>query len=184
MTIHKDMTIDEIFETYPQKSQKLSSILGQFGLNCVGCSASTFETLEAGVLGHGMDSDTLNKLIETLNLAVEETLDPTTITITPTAAQQFKKVAKAENKENWGLRFCEKPAGCNGFEYTLDFSEKAGKKDRIFQSEGIEIHVEKTSVARLIGSVIDFTDGLQGSGFKIMNPNVRSACHCGSSHNY
>ena len=27
-------------------------------------------------------------------------------------------------------------------------------------------------------------DGLQGAGFKISNPNARSSCGCGSSHNY
>lgn len=184
MAIHKQMTIDEIFETYPQKSQKLASILSHYGLSCVGCSASTYETLEAGVLGHGLDLKTLETLLQDLNAVLEEKIDLSTITLTPKAAEQFKNVAKSEGKEGWGLRFTEKPAGCNGFEYALDFSEKPKKNDQVFQSEGIEIHIEKSSVDRLIGSVIDYTDGLQGSGFKVMNPNVRSSCHCGSSHNY
>lgn len=184
MTIHKEMTIDEIFETFPQKSQKLASVLSQYGLSCVGCSASTYETLEAGVFGHGLDEKTLDTLIQDLNAVLEEKIDPSTITLTPKAAEQFKAVAKAEGKESFGLRFTEKPSGCNGFEYGLDFSEKASENDDIFISEGIEIHVDKSSKERLIGSVIDYTDGLQGSGFKIMNPNVRSSCHCGSSHNY
>ena len=82
------------------------------------------------------------------------------------------------------MRFSETTAGCDGFQYVLDFSEQATDKDTIFISEGIEIHVDKGLVARLVGSVIDYVDGLQGAGFKISNPHSKSSCGCGSSHGY
>lgn len=82
------------------------------------------------------------------------------------------------------MRFAEEMAGCNGFEYVLDFSEKSEDDDKIFESNGIEIHVKKPMVPRLLGSEIDYVEGLRGSGFKISNPNVRSSCGCGTSHNY
>ena len=62
--------------------------------------------------------------------------------------------------------------------------EKANDDDVTFLSHNIEIHVPKTIQSRLLGCEIDFTDGLHGSGFKISNPNVKSSCQCGSSHNY
>ena len=51
--IHKDMTIEEILTSFPQRSQMLAQEMMNAGLNCVGCGASVWETLEAGMLGHG-----------------------------------------------------------------------------------------------------------------------------------
>ena len=82
------------------------------------------------------------------------------------------------------MRFEEKMAGCTGFEYVLDYSQASSDEDEIFVSEGIEIHVSKAQVQRLLGSVIDYIDALQGAGFKISNPNVKASCGCGNSHGY
>lgn len=182
--IHKDMTIEEIFKNFPSKSQKLAQEMTQRGLHCVGCSASTWETLEAGMLGHGMGEDDLQDLLARLNQILEEKEDLSTITITPRAASKLKAILKEEKKEAWGLRFGEKAAGCSGFEYSLDFSKEPTAEDAVFSSEGISIHVRKGSVSRLLGSQIDYIDGLHGAGFKITNPNVKSSCGCGTSHGY
>ena len=53
--ISRDMIVDDIFQKYPMKAQKLSQVMKNAGLNCVGCSASTDETIEQGILGHGME---------------------------------------------------------------------------------------------------------------------------------
>jgi iron-sulfur cluster assembly protein len=181
--ITRGMTIDELFAKFPQKAQKLAQILSKAGLNCVGCSASTWETLESGVLRHGFSDDVLIKLLKDLNAVLEEESDPETVTLTECAAEKFKAICKAEGKENFGMRFDEKPAGCSGFEYTLDFSAKAMNDDHVIHSHGVDIHIQKKVLGRLLGCEIDYQDGLQ-SGFKITNPNVRSSCGCGSSHGY
>ncbi|MDX8431779.1 MAG: iron-sulfur cluster assembly accessory protein [Candidatus Algichlamydia australiensis] len=178
------MTIAEIFENFPQKSQKLAQELTRHGLQCVGCSAATWETLEAGVLSHGKSLDDLQDLLTALNAILEGKLDDSTITMTEAAANKFRKVLAEENKEHWALRFGDKPGGCSGYEYVLDFSEKSLDTDQVFTSHGIEIHVDKTMVERLLGCEIDYQEGLMGSGFKISNPNVKSSCSCGSSQNY
>ena len=67
MQITRDMTIEEILSGFPQKSQKLAQEMTQMGLHCVGCQASTWETLEAGVLGHGFTEQDLEGLIGKLN---------------------------------------------------------------------------------------------------------------------
>ena len=59
--ITKEMTIDEILSKFPQRGQKLAQEMKNAGLNCVGCGASVYETLEAGVLGHGYTEDDLEK---------------------------------------------------------------------------------------------------------------------------
>ncbi|HSX13784.1 MAG TPA: iron-sulfur cluster assembly accessory protein [Chlamydiales bacterium] len=182
--IHKDMTIEDIFKVYPHKSQKLAQEMTNAGLHCVSCSAATWETLEAGSLGHGMKSDELAGLIDRLNAILAEIEDLSTITITPKAAQKFLGILAEDGKTGWGLRFGEKAAGCSGFEFFLDFSEKAKPEDRVVESNGIAIHIHNKSLERLMGSVIDYVDGLNGAGFKISNPNVKSACGCGNSHGY
>lgn len=182
--ITKDMTIEEIFQSFPEKSERLAQELANHGLSCVGCQASTWETLEGGLLGHGKTEEEMEKLIFQLNQILKETYDPNTITITPRAAEKYRSILQEEGKENWGLRFGDKPAGCSGFEYTLDYSQAPTAEDQVFVSEGIEIHIHKNQAGRLLGSVIDYVDGLHGAGFKISNPQARSSCNCGSSHGY
>ncbi len=183
-TITKEMTIEEIFQTFPEKSERLAQELTNHGLHCVGCSASTWETLEAGLLSHGKKEEEIEALLGKLNTILQEKFDPDTITITESAAKKYKAILKEEGKENWALRFGDRPAGCSGYEYTLDYSEKPQEDDLIFHSSGVEIHIQKNQASRLIGSIIDYVDGLQGAGFKISNPNSHSSCKCGSSHGY
>ncbi len=181
--ITRDMTIEGMFAKFPHKAQKLAVVLTKAGLHCVGCSAATWETIESGVLGHGMTEEDLEKLLNNLNAILQEKTDLGTISITPKAAERFIGICTAEGKAGYGLRFDEVPAGCNGFEYQLGFSEKASEKDEIIESNGVKIHIDKKVYGRLLGSEIDYVEGLQ-AGFKISNPNVGSSCGCGSSHGY
>lgn len=182
--IHPQMTIEEILSGFPGKAQRLAQEITNAGLHCVGCGAATWETLEAGMLGHGMSPSMVIALVAKLNSVLDEKEDLSTITLTPKAAGKFQEILLEENKAGWGLRFGEKMAGCSGFEYYLDFSEKANADDTIFESQGIQIHVKSNLEGRLKGCVIDYVEGLQNAGFKITNPNVKAACGCGSSHGY
>lgn len=182
--ITKDMTIDEILTAFPSKAQKLAQVLTQAGLQCVGCHAATYETLEVGMLGHGYTKEALENVLVKLNKVLEEKQDLSTINLTPRAAKKYLEILAEEGKEGWGMRFSEEMAGCSGFEYVLDYSEKANADDEIFVCHGIEIHVKKGLVSRLMGSEIDYVDGLSNAGFKVTNPNVRSSCGCGTSHGY
>ena len=182
--VHRQMTIEDIFSKFPSKSQKLAQEMTNTGLHCVGCCASTWETLEAGMMSHGLGDVEIDALVGRLNTILDEKEDLTTITITEKAAEKYRKILADEDKVGWGLRYGEKAAGCSGFEYFLDYSEKAKAGDVVYESQGIEIHVAQKSLSRLLGSVIDYVDGLQGAGFKITNPNVKSSCGCGTSHGY
>ena len=182
--ITKEMTIEEIFSNFPQKSQKLAQEITNTGLNCVGCGASVWETLEAGMLGHGFSEEEVEKLLEKLNTILAEKVDLSTISLTKRAAEKYKQLLASQGKEGWGLRFADQAAGCSGFEYVLDYSEKAKPEDQVFVSEGIEIHVNGKMADRLLGSVIDHVDGLHDSGFQITNPNVKASCGCGKSQSY
>lgn len=182
--ISPSMTIEEILTKFPAKSQRLAYEITKAGLHCVGCHASTWETLEAGMLGHGMTLESVNQLAQRLNAILEQESDPATITLTPRAAEKYREFLAEEGKEGWGMRFGEEAGGCGGMSYVLDYSEKAEEDDTCFESQGVEIHVKKAIAGRLVGSEIDYIDGLHGAGFKISNPNSNSSCGCGASHNY
>lgn len=183
--IHRHMTIDQILSMFPNKAQRLSQEITNAGLHCIGCHAATWETLEAGMLGHGLKEEDIQRLVDRLNdLLDAPESDPTTITMTSRAAQKFLQILTEEEKVGWGLRFGDRMSGCSGFEYILDYSERPNPDDQVFESMGIQIHVDKASLKRLLGSEIDYVDALQGSGFKISNPQAKSSCGCGSSHNY
>ena len=182
--IARDMTIEEILSGFPQKSQKLAQEMTRTGLHCVGCGAATWETLEAGVLGHGFTESDLESLMKRLNAILEEKVDPNTITLTAKAAQKYISILQEEGKQSYGLRFGDMAGGCSGFEYILDYSEAPTEDDQVFESQGVQIHVNRHMVPRLLGCEIDYLDGLNGSGFKISNPNAKGSCGCGKSQSY
>jgi hybrid cluster-associated redox disulfide protein len=62
--ITKDINISEMLEKYPQTRE----VLMNMGLGCVGCVASSFETLEEGLNAHELDVD---ETIKKLNLVIE-----------------------------------------------------------------------------------------------------------------
>ena len=72
-TITRDMTIEEVFKRFPSKAQKLAQDMTNLGLHCVGCSASTWETIEAGLLGHGMGEEDLVDHLNSMKAALSGT---------------------------------------------------------------------------------------------------------------
>lgn len=182
--IDLNMTIEEIFTKFPSKSQRLAHEMTQAGLHCVGCGAAVWETLEAGMLSHGFDDTAVQDMLGRLNAILAEEDDLSTITITVRAAEKFREITKQDGKEGWALRFGDKPGGCGGFEYVLDFSKEPSADDTVMSSEGVEIHIKTAMLPRLLGAVIDYAEGLMGSGFKVSNPNVKSSCSCGNSQAY
>ncbi len=104
------------------------------------------------------------------------------IVLTEKAANQVRKL-KAENKipEEHGLRLGVKGGGCSGMTYVLAFDEKPKENDKILQQFGLTIFVDPKSLFFLSGTVLDFSDGLNGKGFVFNNPQATKSCGCGQS---
>ena len=101
--------------------------------------------------------------------------------ITPVAAAKVNEIREAEAIEpNMALRVRVVGGGCAGFSYDLYFDEPA-EVDRQFEVAGVRCIVDEMSLMYLVGTEIDYVEGLQGAGFKFQNPNVKSTCGCGSS---
>jgi len=104
------------------------------------------------------------------------------VTLTDNGAEKVRDFLGAQSAvaETAGLRVGVRGGGCSGFQYALAFDEqRAG--DTVFEDKGIRLLVDSQSLPYVMGSTIDFVDGLQGAGFKVDNPNVIAACGCGSS---
>ena len=101
------------------------------------------------------------------------------VTITDTAAEKIRDLVAANENEQV-LRIAVKGGGCSGFQYALAL-DAAKEDDNVFEHNGVAVAVDKTSMQFVLGSEVDFVDGLQGAGFTVNNPNVVAACGCGSS---
>ena len=101
------------------------------------------------------------------------------ITLTENAARSARELI--DSSDHVGIRPGVQGGGCSGFSYTLKFSDGALDGDKVIESHGVEIHIDKKSYLYLIGTEIDFvTENLQ-SGFKFVNPNAKRTCGCGES---
>lgn len=104
-----------------------------------------------------------------------------TIRITDVAASKVLEIRDAEGIESdMSLRLRVVGGGCAGFSYDLYFDTKS-EVDRQFEINGVTVVVDQMSMMYLMGTEIDYVEGLQGAGFKFNNPNVKSTCGCGSS---
>ena len=79
------------------------------------------------------------------------------------------------------LRVAVKAGGCSGFSYDMFFDTEVAEDDVVRTFGAVRVVVDAQSVSHLSGSTLDYTDGLQGAGFHITNPNASRTCGCGSS---
>jgi iron-sulfur cluster assembly protein len=111
-----------------------------------------------------------------------EPQEATVVSLTERAATKISALMAGEPAGDAEvLRVAIQGGGCSGFEYALGFDRGAQAGDLELEFHGVRVVVDPFSAPYLKGSTIDFLEGLQESGFKIDNPNVVSACGCGSS---
>ncbi|MCK0130548.1 iron-sulfur cluster assembly accessory protein [Flavobacteriaceae bacterium F08102] len=79
------------------------------------------------------------------------------------------------------VRVGVKSGGCSGLSYELSFDNKQLENDKVFEDNSIKIVVDKKSFLYLVGTTLDYSGGLNGSGFIFKNPNANRTCGCGES---
>lgn len=169
--------MQDIFRKFPQKSRAIADELSHAGIECTSCCSASAESLDTLLMSEGLTDPQINDLISRLNEILDEP-SLTTISLTVRAAKQFQEILAENNKTGYGLRLGIEGASCCGFEYFLDTSKSAEESDRVFESHGVQIHVDCVSLPHLMGTVIDFVEGNQGPGFKIINPSAGCGCGC------
>jgi len=104
------------------------------------------------------------------------------IALTEKAAAEVARLKTANNiPAEHGLRLSVKGGGCSGLSYVLGFDEQARDNDKVFECLGVKVYIDSKSLFYLSGTVLDFSDGLNGKGFVFNNPQASRTCGCGSS---
>jgi len=103
------------------------------------------------------------------------------ITVTSSAATKVKELLEAEGEAGMALRIAVRPGGCSGYSYEMFFDGDKNDTDSVLQQEGITVTIDSDSGKLLNGATLDYSDGLNGKGFKITNPNNSRTCGCGQS---
>ncbi len=104
------------------------------------------------------------------------------ISVTEKAKDQLMVLREEEgHSAQHNVRVAVKGGGCSGLMYDLEFDDKIGDSDDVFEDNGIKVIVDKKSLLYLLGTTLDFSDGLNGKGFQFVNPNASRTCGCGES---
>jgi iron-sulfur cluster assembly protein len=104
------------------------------------------------------------------------------VTVSEQAKNKILELKQKEGKtDNYGIRVSVEGGGCSGLMYDLAFDASEQPNDHIFEDQGVKIFVDKKSLLYLIGTELDFSDGLNGKGFQFKNPNASRTCGCGES---
>ncbi|PTX64014.1 iron-sulfur cluster assembly protein [Kordia periserrulae] len=79
------------------------------------------------------------------------------------------------------VRVGVKSGGCSGLSYDLSFDKSHAAEDKVFEDNGVKIIVDKKSFLYLVGTILEYSGGLNGKGFVFNNPNAQRTCGCGES---
>ena len=103
------------------------------------------------------------------------------ITVTDNAVRQLQSLLPAhEGHSQKGLRVQVAKGGCSGLHYEMTLDEKK-EGDAVVERDGMQFFIDAESVPYLRDATLDFSGGLTGTGFRVVNPNASRTCGCGSS---
>ncbi|MDN3638385.1 iron-sulfur cluster insertion protein ErpA [Simiduia curdlanivorans] len=114
-------------------------------------------------------------------MSAPEVFIPQALNVTSGAAAKVASLIEEEGNAELKLRVYVTGGGCSGFQYGFAFEELLSEDDTIVEKDGIKVVVDAMSYPYLVGSQVDYEEGLQGSRFVVQNPNASSTCGCGSS---
>ncbi len=102
------------------------------------------------------------------------------ITVSERAARRIGEILKGEPSGTM-LRVSVEGGGCSGFQYKFDMERAKAADDLVIDRNGAVVLIDPVSVNYMAGSEIDFVDSLIGASFKVINPQAKASCGCGTS---
>ena len=120
-------------------------------------------------------------LVASFDLITRQPYFPKMINVTDSAVRELQSLLsrRAENSRK-GLRVQVAKGGCSGLHYEMTLDERKDG-DAVVERSGMQFFIDGDSVPYLRGATLDFSDGLTGTGFQVVNPNASRTCGCGSS---
>jgi iron-sulfur cluster assembly accessory protein len=119
--------------------------------------------------------------VTTMTTSVNIGKKPAPVTLSDIAITKVAELLAQEEGEALALRVAVKPGGCSGYSYEMFFDSEVLPDDVLREFGTVRVVVDSASAELLVGSTLDYSDGLQGAGFHIVNPNATRTCGCGSS---
>tara|TARA_Y100000766_G_C18625340_1_gene468107 strand:+ start:296 stop:619 length:324 start_codon:yes stop_codon:yes gene_type:complete len=103
------------------------------------------------------------------------------IEITNQAKERLNNLMLQEKDKKKYVRVGVESGGCSGLSYKLEFDNIKNEDDDLIKNNGISLLINKKSVLYLAGTILEYSDGLNGKGFVFNNPNANRTCGCGES---
>lgn len=104
------------------------------------------------------------------------------ITVSENAKSQLLILMSQDNLGEKGfVRVSVQGGGCSGLKYDLKFDTEMKPEDQVFVDKGVKIVVDKKSFLYVVGTELNYSGGLNGTGFTFQNPNATRTCGCGES---
>jgi len=114
-------------------------------------------------------------------MTTTETRDTALLVLSDAAVAKVAALLSQEGEDGLGLRVAVRPGGCSGFSYDMFFDLEENSDDHVSVCGPVIVRVDAGSAPHLVGATLNYTDGLEGAGFSIENPNAKSSCGCGKS---
>ena len=110
-----------------------------------------------------------------------ETYIPSSLNVTDSAVAKVQALKVEEGNDDLKLRVYVTGGGCSGFQYGFSFEELQAEDDTAVTRDNVTVLIDSLSYQYLVGSTVDYEEGLMGSRFLITNPNASTTCGCGAS---
>jgi len=107
-------------------------------------------------------------------------LDVNTITLTPAASEAVQGILTERKLEGYALRVyvAGGGCGCSGVNFGMALDNNIQDADTTFETNGVKLVVDQTSIDYLRGATIDFVNDPQhGAGFAVNSPNAKKESH-------
>ncbi len=103
------------------------------------------------------------------------------VAITDAAAAEVRRILTDDPEAaGKGLRLGVAGGGCSGLVYKVEF-DTPRDGDAVVNCDGFDVLLDPKSVIYLRGTTLDWQGGLEGRGFRFVNPNASNTCGCGES---
>ncbi|MBB3184561.1 iron-sulfur cluster insertion protein [Halomonas fontilapidosi] len=110
-----------------------------------------------------------------------ESFAPTPLLLSHGARTRLATLIEEQDNPRLKLRVYVTGGGCSGFQYGFDFAEEVADDDTVIEFGDVSLVVDPLSYQYLVGSTVDYEEGLAGARFLVQNPNATTTCGCGAS---
>lgn len=104
------------------------------------------------------------------------------IFVAESAKEKIREIRSSSKlTDEFFVRVSVVSGGCSGLSYKLDFDNESKPNDQVFEDNGVKVVTDLKSFLYLFNTTLEFSGGLNGTGFAFNNPNASRTCGCGES---